>query len=110
MKRIPIIVLTGDPSENERNKCINILKANAFLTKPICMGEFTMQLRKVIKMEEEKEEEGEPLITQRRLVILVEDDKLLSNLMKMFLTNYNVIQAYSIKEVLIYIYIYSHIL
>ena len=110
-REIPIIVLTGDPSENEKSKCLNILKANTFLVKPISILQFNKELRKVIKIEESKEEYKEAQNESKNLILVVEDDKLLSNLMKMFLLdNYELIHAYTIKEVsIIYIYIYIYI-
>ena len=99
---IPIMVLTGDPSENERDKCLNILKANAFLIKPISMLAFNRELRRIMRREDQKE--GGDCITERKkLVLVIEDDKLLSNLMKMFLTDFDIIQAYSVKEVTNYV-------
>ena len=101
---IPIIVLTGDPSENEKNKCLNILKANAFLTKPISMLEFNRELRKIFVKEEVKEGEGIE-VKDKKLILVVDDNKLLNNLIKLFLADdYEVIQAYSVAEVNIFLY------
>ena len=96
---IPIIVLTGDPSENEKKKCLNILKANAFLTKPISMLEFNRELRKIFEEEEVKEGERQE-IRDIKIILVIDDNKLLNNLIKLFLTDdYEVIQAYSVAEV-----------
>ena len=101
-------MLTGDPTENERNKCLNILNANAFLTKPVSMYEITREFRKVMQREEHKDNEEESKTISKKLILVVEDDKLLSNLIKMFLEDYEIIQSYSNADVIhIYIYIYN---
>ena len=103
--KIPIIVLTGDPSENEREKCINILKADAFLVKPVSILQLTSQLRKIFQEPLNKSQTNVLEPKHKKIILIVEDEILLSNLFAHFLTNYNVMQAYTVEEVQ-YIYIY----
>ena len=96
---VPIIVLTGDPSEN-KYKWLNILKVNAFMMKPISILEFTKELRKIfVEGFEVKNKEGLE-VRDKKLILVVSYDKLENNLIKLCLTdNYEVIQAYSVYEV-----------
>ena len=96
---IPIIVLTGDPSENEKHKCLQILKANAFLTKPVSLGQLHNSFEGIFRIEEEGDENNFQQEIIIKKILIVEDDKLLNNLITQFLANYEVIQAYSIQEV-----------
>ena len=96
---IPIIVLAGDPSENERKRCLNILKVNSFLNKPVSIHQFTVQLRKIFDTSENEEEVKYPDSQRRNYILIVEDDTLLNNLVKHFLSDFEVLQAYSVKEV-----------
>ena len=104
--KIPIIVLTGDPSENERDKCLNILKADSFLVKPVSILQLTGQLSKIFSSPYIEQ----PLSTKRKnkkVILIVEDETLLNNLVKHFLSDYEVLQAFSVEEVYtLYIYIY----
>ena len=92
-------MLTGDPSESEKNKCLNILKVNSFLNKPISIHQFSVQLRRIFKNMDYEEELKESKSNNEKVVLLIEDDALISNLVKHFLSNYEALQAYSIKEV-----------
>ena len=105
--RIPIIVLTGDPSENERKNCLNILKVNSFLNKPVSIHQFTVELRKIFKNSDNEEEIKRAETGRKKVILIIEDDTLLNNLVKHFLSDYEVIQAYSVKDVtkLFFIYI-----
>ena len=102
------MVLTGEPSAKEKTNCLNILKANAFLLKPISLHHFHKSIQTVLKKEESKSNIEDSQKNVIRTILLVEDDKLLSNLIRQFLEGYEVIQAYTIEDV-IYIYIYIYI-
>ena len=70
------------------------------MVKPISILQFNKELRKVVRMEEKNEEYKEAQNETKKLILVVEDDKLLSNLMKMFLLDdYDLIHAYNVKEV-----------
>ena len=99
-------MLTGDPSESEKNKCLNILKVNSFLNKPISIHLFSVELRKIFKNVNNEEEMKESEPNNKKLILLVEDDALISHLIKHFLSDYEVLQAYSVKEASTYSNIY----
>ena len=105
--RIPIIVLTGDPSENERKNCLNILKVHSFLNKPVSIHQFMVELRKIFKNSDNEEEIQREETGRKKVILIIEDDTLLNNLVKHFLSDYEVFQAYSVKNVtkLFFIYI-----
>ena len=100
---VPIIVLTGDQSENEKNKCLNILKVKAFMTKPISFLEFTQKLRKLFR-------EGQEVGGDKKILLVINSDKYMNNLTKLFLTgHYKVIQAYSVTDVNKYLTTYMFV-
>ena len=105
-QQVSIIVLTGDPSENEKSKCLNILEVNEFLVKPVTLYQLNKTFNTIFRREENKREEIEYQEKSIKRVLVIDDDKLLNNLIRQFLDQYEVIQAYSIREVPIYIYIY----
>ena len=104
-------MLTGDPSESEKNKCLNILKVNSFFNKPISIQQFVVELRKIFNnMGNDEEIKDQESNSKGKVVLVIEDDALISNLVKHFLDDYAILQAYSVKEVnpnhqKIYIYI-----
>ena len=125
---VPIIVTSGDPGEREKSRCINILRANMFINKPIKFDELFSNLNLVILnskldgIEEEKKEEGKinilpeqtniknsALLTKR--ILIIEDDTFLNSILSQFLqsADYIVDQCYSKAGVCIYIYIYIYI-
>ena len=61
-KRTLIMVITGEPSQNERNKCLNILKANSFLIKPINHENLHREIQNLFALEEEKRKRIIPLV------------------------------------------------
>ena len=58
-----------------------------------------MQLRKIFDTSENEEVVKYPDSQRRNYILIVEDDTLLNNLVKHFLSDYEVLQAYSVKEV-----------
>ena len=92
-------MFTGEPSVNEKNKCLNILKVNAFFNKPISIQQFSVQLRRIFTNVDKEEELKDQISSRKELVLLIEDDALISNLVKHFLSDYEVLQAYTVKEV-----------
>ena len=117
-KETPIIVISGNPSENERAKCLTILGANIFLSKPVTLlmiEKALIELRtrkqsktnisgRAMMMEEKKEED-------KMLQILVVDDDIFCSqiLVRQLIQNefFDVHASYSGSDVIIiYIYIY----
>ena len=106
-ERTPIIVLTGDPSENEKNKCLNILQATAFLVKPVPIFRLNRTLRNIFNKEENKLEVMKK--NNKKIILLIENNKLLSNLIRNSLEDYEFIQAFTIAEVMINSVYYNNI-
>jgi response regulator RpfG family c-di-GMP phosphodiesterase len=95
-KPIGIIVTTGDPSENEKMRCLN-MGANDFLAKPIRMKQLSESLKKLFCSPKiEKEVKALSEIT----ILIIDDDTFSSDIAKRFLTKeYHIIQAYSSQQV-----------
>ncbi len=98
-------MLTGDPSKDEKRKCINILEVNAFLNKPVSIHQITVELRKIFKHDDPEEDMKQSVIQRKQRILVIEDDALLNNLVTHFLSNYEVVQAYSVKDVSFIFYI-----
>ena len=109
-KSVPILVLTGkcsvlydlclgDPSENEKFKCLSILKANAFMNKPIQLDLLKNNIRKAIvnNLSQRNGVEGEN--TQ---ILIIDDDSLSGSMMIRILKNnqFKANQAITIKQVI----------
>jgi response regulator RpfG family c-di-GMP phosphodiesterase len=95
-KPIGIIVTTGDPSENEKMRCLN-LGANDFLAKPIRMNQLCESMKKLFSGPI-IQKEIEPL--SEITILTIDDDTFSSDIIKQFLTKkYHIIQAYSSQQV-----------
>ncbi len=112
-KETPIIVISGNPSENERAKCLNILGANIFLSKPVTLLMIEKALielktlnRPMMIMEEDKEK-------NKFLQILVIDDDIFCSqiFVRQLLQNgfVDVHASYSGVDVIIFIFIFIFI-
>ena len=101
-KKIGIIVTTGDPSENEQMRCLN-LGANEFLTKPVRMRQLGESLKKLFMQSNSEVQEEIFDLT----VLIIDDDMFSSDIMKRYLINkYHILQASTYEEVFILSYSY----
>ncbi len=101
----PIIVISGDPSENEK---ANLLKvgANMFMSKPIRAIELISNISKLTKnVEKEELKEEEEIKEVLPSILMIEDDVISSNLFNKFFQKKGiwVYQAYTLSEVREYI-------
>ena len=122
-EKVPIIVTTGDPNENERKKCIDSLGANLFINKPIKFEELYANLQLLLSNSSEEEyfieESKEQNLYQKgakinadiysplQRILVIEDDKFLNSILTQFIQSagYVVDQSYTKIDVN-YIYIY----
>ena len=114
LEETPIIVISGDPSENEKAKCLQVLGANKFLCKPVTLYMIETALIEILNAQTEHEETSEimqQIVEERKLQILVVDDDIYcSHIFTRQLIDYNYPSfhaVYSGFEVYIYIYIYT---
>jgi response regulator RpfG family c-di-GMP phosphodiesterase len=95
-------VTTGDPSENEQMRCLN-LGANEFLTKPVRMRQLGESLKKLFMQSNSEVQEEIFDLT----VLIIDDDMFSSDIMKRYLINkYHILQASTYEEVFILSYSY----
>jgi CheY-like chemotaxis protein len=84
IEKTPILVITGDPSENEKLKCLNILEADGFMNKPIkinvlkkhiksCLGFYSNEEEKKEEEMTEEEKEEEKVEREKEIIIIEED-------------------------------------
>ena len=99
---IKIIVITGEPTENERNMCIYTFAANDFLIKPISFDQLSNSIGNVFLQSPNPSCDSKALREcSRKLILIVDDDPYSSFITKQCLEvlNYPILQSYSIKEV-----------
>ena len=107
--KIPIIVLTGEPSENEKNICINLLGVEEYLSKPASFNRLTEAIQKILApgyLSSKRKKTGEQRIAKG--ILIIDDDQFSSFLTKQFLSGGNntiVHQAFTLETVFINIYI-----
>jgi PleD family two-component response regulator len=109
-------VILGDPSENEKLKCLNVLDANGFMNKPIKLNLLKLHIKSCLgfgpKNEEEKKEEGkeeekeEEKVEREKEILIIESDNFTSEILAVFLTNegFRVSQFSNSKEVITFYY------
>ena len=87
IKRTPIIVISGDPSENEKVKCLDILGANAFISKPLTFELLQLEL---IKIDEDSDRPIECNLqkgAKEILIFVIDDDQFSSKILTKQLEN-----------------------
>jgi DNA-binding response OmpR family regulator len=94
----PIIITTGDPSENERLSCLQI-GANGFLTKPIRMKKMITLMKSIFVNVSDAERNRHGNYKENVIIMIVDEDGESSNSTKRFLENYFCIQCFSYEEV-----------
>ena len=82
-RNIPIIVLSGDSHENERNLCLHSLGANDFLSKPINFNEFTNSVKQSIFPHIRSQNIGKKG-DEKKLILLIDDDAFASSIVKQY--------------------------
>jgi FixJ family two-component response regulator len=98
-KGIGIIVTTGDPSENEQMRCLN-LGANEFLSKPIRMKQLGESLKRVLAI---PNQELKINPTSDKTILIIDDDKFCCDIIKRyFMHTYHVLTASSQFQVIIF--------
>ena len=109
--KIPVLVLTGESDDAERNICKNMLGVDEYFNKPVPLQQLTQAIKSILKPKRANSRHEMPLVQNRRKDILIfEDNELCSFLTKQFVSAYNIVvhQAYTLKPVsihIIYIYI-----
>jgi PleD family two-component response regulator len=97
--------VAGDPSESEKYKCLNLLKANEFLNKPIGQKELRKAIKKVLRIgeagENEEEEKKEQVLDEKKKVLIIDDDAFSSTMLKNTLKTLQleVMQAFFLQTV-----------
>jgi signal transduction histidine kinase/CheY-like chemotaxis protein len=99
IRATPIIVTTGDPSENERLSCLK-MGANGFLTKPIRMKKIVKLMKSVLVDVSDLELERNGKYFDDIIIMIVDEDEESSNCTKRFLDNYFCIECFSYEEVI----------
>ena len=107
LPRTPIIVISGNPSEEERAKCLDILGANVFISKPFTIAMLENALLCIRNAKNENLLPFEPIrqgtkLNQEFLILLVDDDVFCSQItLKQLKVNGlgNVLCVYSAFEV-----------
>ena len=105
LEKVKIIVLTAEPSENERNNCMYIYGTNDFLIKPISFADLTVSINKLLKLTNFKSQSCSSNYSgfvENSLLMIIDDDPLSSSITKQLLEPLHmpILQSYSIKEVL----------
>ena len=92
--RIPIVAMTAHAMETDMNRCL-AAGMDTYVSKPINIDDFYSTIealaRKVAAEEDEPvpAEEGEPVINQNALCVMVDDDNhLLKDLIEIFLSSF----------------------
>ena len=99
--KIPIIVLTGEPSENEKSICLNILGVDEYLSKPASFNRLTESIHSVFDMAIINKRKQSKVHRDLKGILIVDDDQLCSFLTKQFLSGMNILihQAFTLKTV-----------
>ena len=97
---IKIIVLSGEPSENEESLCLHILGANDYLTKPVSLADLYCSINK-IKTDNLSSESSKISYKYQNTILIIDDDKFANSITKQFLDTLEltILQAYSITQV-----------
>ena len=117
LKKTPILVITGDPSENEKLKCLNVLEANGFMNKPIKLCILKENIKKIFgicnDMEEEEKlesfllEEDHFETNLKNEVVIIDNDKLSTGRLVLSLQkkDYTVTEFFNHQQVSFYYYL-----
>jgi signal transduction histidine kinase/DNA-binding response OmpR family regulator len=100
ISQTPIIVTTGDPSENERLSCLQI-GANEFLAKPIRMKKIVTLMKKILVNVSAADRNRNENYKEDVIILIVDEDRESSNNTKIFLHNYFCIQCFSYEEAIV---------
>jgi signal transduction histidine kinase/response regulator RpfG family c-di-GMP phosphodiesterase len=108
---VPILVVTGDPSDKEKFECLNVLEVNAFMNKPIKLNALLTNIRKALysaelaspgrrNQEERKSFNLEESVKLEREILFIDDDYLSSNVLSRLLqkNNYKTKNCYVLKD------------
>ena len=117
LPNIPIVVLSGEPSEAENANCIDILRANAYIQKPVTLDILSKTILELILSENSKNSKPQNEVNmkniKRNIIIILDDDPISISIIRQFISNFEftVFTSINIKNVLfnnnpIYIYIY----
>ena len=101
VSKIPIIVLTGEPSENEKNICKNILGVDEYLNKPASFNRLTEAIHRILDRKADQVKNINSEVILNKAILIIDDDKFCSFLTKQFLSNMNTVihQAYTLQTV-----------
>ena len=90
LEETPIIVISGDPTENEKAKCLDVLGANKFLSKPVTLYMIEKALIEIFNVDQEESQPIMAFVEERKLQILVVDDDIYcSHILTKQLIDYN---------------------
>ena len=97
--KIPIIVLTGEPSENERSFCRS-LHVDEYLDKPASFNRITEAIHHALEPRQPTNLNISPT-KHKEAVLIIDDDQFCSFLTKQFLGSLDLVvyQAYSLQTV-----------
>ena len=111
IKQIPIIILSGEPSELEINHCIDELKANAFMNKPLNINQLVEKIYQLTlqNIQDLRPEESKQI--GNTIILIVDDDLFCAEMTSKIFekNNLNSCKAHNISQVNKYIYIYLYI-
>ena len=103
--RVKLIILSGELSETEHNKCLSLYGADDFLQKPIIFEKLTRSINQLFSAPGQKEQI--PIVhlmpLNQRKILIVDDDFVTVSVIKQFLKPLGlaIVHAGSMKEVTI---------
>ena len=117
LREVKIMIVTGEPSENERKICLELLRADSFLQKPIQFEDLLKELDKLFSKSapiKRRSSMKNIHLNSRRNILILDDDTMCSSIVKEFLVpfGYTILQSFTIQNVLYLIigHIYMYIL
>ena len=98
-RKIPVIVLTGEASDNEKNICTNVLGVDQYLNKPASFNHLTEAIHRVL--DKQIPDVIEAVNVMNKAILIIDDDQFCSFVTKQFLSNMNIVifQAYTLQTV-----------
>ena len=98
-RKIPVIVLTGEASDNEKNICTNVLGVDQYLNKPASFNHLTEAIHRVL--DRQIPDVIEAVNVMNKAILIIDDDQFCSFVTKQFLSNMNIVifQAYTLQTV-----------
>ena len=99
----PVIIVSGEPDEHEKDYCLDSLGARAFLQKPVVLQDLVQMILSTLKQTKSH-------LKIEGTILIVDDERVTAKLMSQILTqeHYNNIVAHTVESVLTPLSVYRH--